>query len=115
MIIIRTLSVMQAKKEGVNNFYLFCNHITIIPTIKAVLDSPGMRIDGFLGPGHVSLIIGTQPYNFIADDYHKPLVAAGFEPLDILQSVWMILKQLKNGEGFMIIIRNKIIRLGANN
>jgi hydrogenase expression/formation protein HypD len=92
------LSVMQAKKQGIDNFYLFCNHITIIPTIKAVLDSPGMRIDGFLGPGHVSLIIGTKPYDFIADDYHKPLVAAGFEPLDILQSVWMILKQLKNGE-----------------
>ncbi|SFV58785.1 [NiFe] hydrogenase metallocenter assembly protein HypD [hydrothermal vent metagenome] len=92
------LSVIQAKKQDINNFYLFCNHITIIPTIKAVLDSPGMRIDGFLGPGHVSLIIGTNPYNFIADDYHKPLVASGFEPLDILQSVWMILKQLKNGE-----------------
>ena len=92
------LSIMQAKKIEVNNFYLFCNHITIIPTIKAVLDSPGMRIDGFLGPGHVSLIIGTKPYDFIADEYHKPLVAAGFEPLDILQSVWMILKQLKNGE-----------------
>ena len=92
------LSVMQAQKERIDNFYLFCNHITIIPTIKAVLDSPGMRIDGFLGPGHVSLIIGTRPYDFIADDYRKPLVASGFEPLDILQSVWMILKQLKNGE-----------------
>ncbi len=102
------LSLMQAKKQGVENFYLFCNHITIIPTIKAVLDSPGMRIDGFLGPGHVSLIIGTKPYDFIADDYHKPLVAAGFEPLDILQSVWMILKQLKNGEA---IIENQYSRL----
>jgi hydrogenase expression/formation protein HypD len=102
------LSVMQAEKEGVDNFYLFCNHITIIPTIKAVLDSPGMRIDGFLGPGHVSLIIGTKPYDFIAHEYHKPLVAAGFEPLDILQSVWMILKQLKNGEAK---IENQYARL----
>ncbi|VVH66884.1 [NiFe] hydrogenase metallocenter assembly protein HypD [uncultured Gammaproteobacteria bacterium] len=102
------LSVMQAEKEGIDNFYLFCNHITIIPTIKAVLDSPGMRIDGFLGPGHVSLIIGTQPYEFIAHKYHKPLVAAGFEPLDILQSVWMILKQLKNGEAK---IENQYARL----
>ncbi len=92
------LSIIQAKKIALDNFYLFCNHITIVPTIKAVLDSPDMRIDGFLGPGHVSLVIGTKFYDFIANDYNKPLVTSGFEPLDILQSVWMILKQLKNGE-----------------
>jgi len=56
------LTLLQAKKEGIRNFYLFCNHITIIPTIKAILDSPDMTIDGFLGPGHVSMIIGQKPY-----------------------------------------------------
>lgn len=91
------LTMLQAKREGIKNFSLFCNHITIIPTIKAVLDSPDLRLDGFLGPGHVTMVIGNDPYNFIADHYKKPVVIAGFEPLDILQSIWMLLKQLDEG------------------
>ncbi|MEJ2058986.1 MAG: hydrogenase formation protein HypD [Gammaproteobacteria bacterium] len=91
------LTVLAAEQQGINNFSLFCNHITIIPTIKAILDSPDMQIDGFLGPGHVSLVIGSQPYRFIAEQYHRPLVIAGFEPLDILQSIWMVIKQLDEG------------------
>jgi hydrogenase expression/formation protein HypD len=91
------LTVLQARREGITNFSLFCNHITIIPTIKAVLDSPDLQVDAFLGPGHVSMVIGTQPYLFIADRYRKPIVIAGFEPLDILQSVWMVLQQLAEG------------------
>lgn len=91
------LTVLQAEAEGIHNFSLFCNHITIIPTIKAVLDSPDLQLDGFLGPGHVSMVIGNQPYSFIANHYHRPVVVAGFEPLDILQSLWMVLKQLQAG------------------
>ena len=91
------LTVIQAKKEGIKNFSLFCNHITIIPTIKAILDSPQLEIDGFLGPGHVSMVIGISPYNFIADHYKKPIVVAGFEPLDVLHSMWMVIKQLAEG------------------
>ncbi len=91
------LTVLRAEKEGVNNFSLFCNHITIIPTIKAVLDSPGLQLDGFLGPGHVSMVIGNSPYRFIAEHYKRPLVVAGFEPLDILHGIWMVLKQLAEG------------------
>lgn len=90
------LTLLQAKKEGVRNFYLFCNHITIIPTIKAILDSPDMTIDGFLGPGHVSMIIGQKPYEFISRHYQRPLVIAGFEPLDILQSLYMLLVQIRD-------------------
>ncbi|MEM7398347.1 MAG: hydrogenase formation protein HypD [Pseudomonadota bacterium] len=88
------LTILQAAREDIRNFSVFCNHITIIPTIKAILDSPAIRIDGFLGPGHVSMVIGTTPYNFIADYYKKPLVVAGFEPLDVLHSIWMVLKQI---------------------
>jgi len=88
------LTVLRAEREGIANFSLFCNHITIIPTIKAVLDSPGMRVDGFIGPGHVSMVIGLRPYRFIARRYNRPLVVAGFEPLDVLQSVWMLLDQI---------------------
>jgi hydrogenase expression/formation protein HypD len=87
------LTVLQAEREGISNFSLFCNHVTTAPTIKAVLDEPGMQLDGFLAPGHVAMVIGAQPFQFITRDYHKPLVITGFEPLDILQSLWMLLKQ----------------------
>lgn len=91
------LTILQAAREGIRNFSVFCNHITIVPTIKAILDSPGLHLDGFLGPGHVSMVIGTTPYEFIAQFYRKPMVVAGFEPLDILQSIWMVLKQIEEG------------------
>lgn len=88
------LTVIQAKDEGIDNFSLFCNHITTVPTIKAILDSPDMRIDGFLAPGHVSMVVGAEPFRFVADTYLKPIVISGFEPLDILQSIWMLLRQI---------------------
>ena len=91
------LTVLQAEADGIENFSVFCNHITIVPTIKAILDSPDLHLDGFLGPGHVSMVIGTAPYEFIADFYKRPMVVAGFEPLDVLQSIWMILKQIAEG------------------
>lgn len=91
------LTVLQAEREDIKNFSLFCNHITIIPTIKAILDSPDLQLDGFLGPGHVSMVIGQRPYRFIAEHYRRPLVIAGFEPLDILHSIWMVLRQLRDG------------------
>jgi len=91
------MTVLQAKQDGLKNFSLFSNHITIIPTIKAILDSPDMQLDGFLGPGHVSMVIGVAPYDFIARQYRKPITIAGFEPLDILQAVWMVLRQLAEG------------------
>ncbi|MFG2164840.1 hydrogenase formation protein HypD [Micromonospora chersina] len=91
------MTVLRAAAEGIDNFSVFCNHVTILPAIKAILDSPDLRLDGFLGPGHVSTVIGCRPYEFIARDYGKPLVCAGFEPLDLLQSVFMLLKQLTDG------------------
>ncbi len=91
------MTVIEARRQGIKNFSLFCNHITIIPTIKAMLDSPDLRLDGFIGPGHVSMVIGTRPYEFIARHYRRPITIAGFEPLDILQSTWMVLKQLAEG------------------
>ncbi|MEO8715538.1 MAG: hydrogenase formation protein HypD [Acetobacteraceae bacterium] len=91
------MTLIQAKAKEVRNFSLFCNHITIIPTIKAMLDSPELKLDGFLGPGHVSMVIGTRPYAFIAGHYAKPITIAGFEPLDVLQSMQMVLRQLAEG------------------
>ncbi len=91
------LTVLQAEREGIDNFSLFCNHITTVPAIKAILDSPDMRLDGFLAPGHVSMVVGEQPFDFVARHYAKPIVITGFEPLDILQSLWMLLRQLAEG------------------
>jgi hydrogenase expression/formation protein HypD len=91
------LTVLRAAKEGLDNFSVFCNHVTIVPPIKAILDSPDMRLDAFLGPGHVSTVIGCRPYEWIPRDFGMPLVCAGFEPLDLLQSIYMIMKQLAEG------------------
>ncbi|MDR3616332.1 MAG: hydrogenase formation protein HypD [Candidatus Obscuribacterales bacterium] len=88
------LTVLQAEEEGIENFSLFCNHITTAPTIKAILDSPSMQLDGFVAPGHVSMVVGEQPFHFIAEQYKKPIVITGFEPLDILQSIWLLIKQI---------------------
>jgi hydrogenase expression/formation protein HypD len=92
------LTLMRAKKEGVANFSIFCNHVTIIPAIRAILDSPDMRIDAFIGPGHVSTVIGCRPYAWIAANEGKPIVVSGFEPVDVLQSIVMLLAQLGNAE-----------------
>lgn len=92
------LTLMRARAEGVRNFSVFCNHVTIIPAIRAILDSPDMRLDAFIGPGHVSTVIGCKPYEWIAKDEHKPIVISGFEPLDILQAIVMVLRQIRAGE-----------------
>ena len=91
------LSIQQAARDGLTNFTVFCNHITVPPPIRALLDDPHMMLDGFVGPGHVSMVIGTKPYDFIPRDYGKPIVVAGFEPLDLLQSVFMVLRQIAEG------------------
>jgi hydrogenase expression/formation protein HypD len=92
------LTLLRAKNEGIENFSVFCNHVTIIPAIRAILDSPDMRLDAFIGPGHVSTVIGCRPYEWIARAEGKPVVTSGFEPLDLLQSIVMLLRQLRAGE-----------------
>ena len=88
------LTILEAEAQGIENFSVFCNHITIVPTIKAILDSPDLQLDGFLGPGHVSMVIGTGPYEFVSRHYQRPMVIAGFEPLDVMQSIWMVVRQI---------------------
>jgi hydrogenase expression/formation protein HypD len=91
------ITVRQARDRRVMNFSVFSNHVTIVPPIKAILESPDLRLDGFLGPGHVSTVVGQRPYRFVPAQYHKPLVTAGFEPLDILQAIVMLLEQIRSG------------------
>jgi hydrogenase expression/formation protein HypD len=91
------ITLLKARAESVTNFSVFCNHVTIVPPIKAILESPDLRLDGFLGPGHVSTVVGNRPYRFVPAQYGKPLVTAGFEPLDILLAIVMLLTQISEG------------------
>lgn len=102
------LTLLQAARERLNNFSLFCNHITTPATMRAILTDPDLTLDGFLAPGHVSMVIGTQPYNFVVRDYHKPVVITGFEPLDILQALWLLLKQVSEQRA---VVENQYARI----
>lgn len=102
------LTLMRAKSEGLTNFSVFCNHVTINPAMRAILDSPEISLDGFVGPGHVSTVIGCGTYDWIATQFGKPVVVSGFEPLDILQSIVMLLRQIRDG---VAIIENQYKRV----
>lgn len=97
------VAITEAQRQGLNNFSVFCNHVLTPAAIQNILESPEVRdigtisIDGFLGPSHVSSIIGSQPYAFFAEEYQRPVVIAGFEPLDVMQSVLMLIRQLNEG------------------
>ena len=108
------ITILQAESEGLTNFSVFCNHITIVPTLKALLESPDLALDGFIGPGHVSMVIGTRAYDFIADQYRKPFVVAGFEPLDILQSLMMVLRQIRDGRAEIENQYTRVVVAGGN-
>ncbi|TWB77822.1 hydrogenase expression/formation protein HypD [Nitrospirillum amazonense] len=96
-------AIVQAQAEGIANFSVFCNHVLTPPAIRHILEAPEIdpsqaaRLDGFLGPSHVSTIIGSRPYEFLAARYAKPVVIAGFEPLDVMQSVLMLIHQVNEG------------------
>lgn len=108
------LTILAARDEGIRNFSVFCNHITIVPTIKAVLDSPDLHIAGFLGPGHVAAVVGTAPFEFIAARYRRPVVIAGFEPLDVLQAIWMLLRQIADGRAAVENQYARVVAAGGN-
>ena len=97
------IALKVAKAEGLKNFSVFCNHVLTPAAIQNILESPEVReigsvsIDGFFGPSHVSSVIGSQPYEFFAEEFQRPVVIAGFEPLDIMQSALMLIRQLNEG------------------
>jgi hydrogenase expression/formation protein HypD len=108
------VTLVRAKELGVKNFSVFCNHVTIVPPIKAILESPDLRLNGFLGPGHVSTVVGNRPYRFVPETYGKPIVVAGFEPLDILQTVYMLLQQIREGRCEVENQYSRIVREEGN-
>jgi hydrogenase expression/formation protein HypD len=91
------LTLKRARLEGIRNFSCLCNHVLIVPPLRALLDSPDLRLDGFIGPGHVATVVGARPFEFIPREYGRPIVVSGFEPLDLLQSVHQLLVQLRDG------------------
>ena len=97
------LAIKQAATMDLPNFSVFCNHVLTPSAIQSILDSPEVRrlgqvrVDGFLGPSHVSTIIGSAPYEFFAAEYQRPVVIAGFEPLDVLASIRMLIRQMNEG------------------
>jgi hydrogenase expression/formation protein HypD len=91
------LTLKRARAEGVPNFFVMCNHVTIVPPLRALLESPDLRLDGFIGPGHVCTVVGGRPFRFIGAEYGKPVVISGFEPVDLLQSVLLLARQLRDG------------------
>ncbi len=96
------LAVLTAQRAGLTNFSVLCCHVLTPPAMQQILASPelqsgGVQIDGFVGPAHVSTVIGSEPYQVFARQFHKPVVIAGFEPLDVLQAVWMLVRQVNDG------------------
>jgi hydrogenase expression/formation protein HypD len=97
------LAIREAQRRNLKNFSVFCNHVLTPSAIQSILDSPevrelgSVRVDGFIGPSHVSTIIGSRPYEFFAEEYQRPVVISGFEPLDVLQSVYMLIRQMNEG------------------
>jgi hydrogenase expression/formation protein HypD len=91
------VTLLRARAERTPNFSVFCNHVLIEPPLRAILETPGLRVDAFIGPGHVSSVIGTDAYRFIPDEYGRPVVVSAFEPVDLLQSIAMLLRQRADG------------------
>ncbi len=97
------VALLDAKARGLANFSVFCNHVLTPAAITNILESPEVRtlgsvpLDGFIGPAHVSTVIGTQPYEYFAEEYERPVVIAGFEPLDVMQAILMLVRQLNEG------------------
>jgi hydrogenase expression/formation protein HypD len=90
-------ALLLAKQLGVKNFFVFCNHVLINPPVHAILDTENVALDGLIGPGHVATVVGSHHFQFVPDQFSKPIVITGFEPLDILQAVAMILTQSAQG------------------
>ncbi|CAA7626862.1 hydrogenase formation protein HypD [Magnetospirillum sp. SS-4] len=97
------VAIKQAQAMGLGNFSVFCNHVLTPSAITQILDSPEVRelgtvrLDAFIGPAHVSTIIGSRPYEYFAEEYQRPVVIAGFEPLDVMQAVRMLVRQINDG------------------
>lgn len=107
-------SIIEAEKRGIKNYFVLTSHKVMPPVMKALLKDKELNLDGFLCPAHVSTIIGSKPYEFIARDFRIPCVIAGFEPLDILQGIYMLLEQIVNEEEIVKIQYSRVAKQEGN-
>lgn len=91
------MALWQAKKQNIDNFYMLVSHVTVPPVLEAVLQNEDSNIQGFLAPGHVCAIMGTGEYEYLSAKYKVPIVVTGFEPLDLLEGIYVCVEQLENG------------------
>jgi hydrogenase expression/formation protein HypD len=102
------MAVFQAKRDGVTNFSLLVSHVLVPPALEAILASPSCRVQGFLAAGHVCSVMGYWEYLPIAERHRVPIVVTGFEPLDLLQGIYLCLKQLEEGRS---VVENQYARV----
>lgn len=107
-------TILTAKQQGLSNFFVLSAHKLVPPALRGLLAMPNVKVDGFLLPGHVSAIIGLAPYKFLADEFKIPAVVAGFEPLDILKAVYMLVKQLNDGRTELENHYRRIVPISGN-
>jgi hydrogenase expression/formation protein HypD len=107
-------TLLEADRRGIANFYIYSVHKTVPPALKALLDSGEVKVDGFILPGHVSTVIGSRPYDFLATDYGKPSVITGFDGPDILAGILMILGQIESGKAEVGIQYSRVVRAEGN-
>ncbi|GAN31572.1 MAG: hydrogenase formation protein HypD [Candidatus Brocadia sinica] len=107
-------SVIEAERRGLKNYFLLTAHKVMPPVMKALLKDKELNLDGFLCPAHVSAIIGSRSYEFIARDFHISCVIAGFEPLDILQGIYMLLEQIVRKDASVRIQYSRVAREEGN-
>lgn len=107
-------TILQARAEGIENLSVLSLHKLTPPAMRALLDSGGAVIDGFICPGHVTAIIGAKAYGFLADDYHAACVVAGFEPLDAIFGIYMLISQLEAGRSEIEIQYDRVVTWDGN-
>jgi len=107
-------TLLEARKLKLKNWFLFSAHKIVPPAMRALLESGDVGLDGFICPGHVSAIIGSKPYEFIAKDYGKPCVITGFEPVDVLRGIYLLVKQCAEGKSAVEIEYSRIVKPEGN-
>ena len=107
------VAILEAAKENLRNFFIICAHKTMPEAMSALIEE-GIPIDGYIGPGHVSSIAGSKIFNTLAETYKIPVVISGFEPVDLLQSIWMIVKMITENRYGVEIQYNRLVQEGGN-
>jgi hydrogenase expression/formation protein HypD len=108
------MAVWMAKKRNLTNFSVLVSHVTVPPAMTAILQSPGNRVQGFLGPGHVCTVMGYEEYEPLVERFHVPIVITGFEPVDMLEGVLRVVRQLESGEASVENQYSRAVRREGN-